>query len=380
MTVRRALANSKNIPALYLTSLLGPDSVLESFKRVGLTRTGESGQHFGLGIAIGNLETNLWSLVQGYSVLANQGRLHELQIRKEQRREPGYQIIDPETVSLITSVLTDHQSRSDEFGRGGYLELDHPVAVKTGTSNDYRDTWILSYSPDYTVGMWRGNASGAATEGQAPAAKSLGPLLKVVWDHLYRYQEPKGFQIAKGLVKKKVCPLSGMLVGDSCPGGRHEWFRAGSEPTEKCKWHRHVTVDNCSGETRQIHFVDLPSEYKEWVRSSDLPSLGQQHQELCGGEPEGLVEKQREGPRILEPLDDSVYALDPTIPRANQMLKVIHRGAQSKKLKLVLDNELYKTIRSDSEDVFLPLEKGRHTLYLEDPEGIRSPAVRYMVK
>jgi penicillin-binding protein 1C len=113
--IRRALANSKNIPALYLTNLLGAESVLESFKALGLSDTNLSGQHYGLGIAIGNLETTLWRLVQAYSVLANRGEYHPIAVLKGQT-EPGYRLKDFETVSLITSVLSDHQSRSDDFG------------------------------------------------------------------------------------------------------------------------------------------------------------------------------------------------------------------------------------------------------------------------
>ncbi|NQZ00348.1 MAG: transglycosylase domain-containing protein [Bdellovibrionales bacterium] len=382
VTIRRALANSKNIPALYLTSLLGTGSVLESFKRWGLTNTTLPDHHFGVGIAIGNLETTLWSLVQAYSVLANRGQMFEIGFLAD-HNPVGVRVMDQEVADLITSVLTDHQSRSDEFGRGSYLELDLPVAVKTGTSNDFRDTWILSYSPDFTVGMWRGNASGVATEAQAPAAKSLGPLLKAVWTRLYQFRSPVGFKLSSELKRLEVCPLSGMRAGPSCPSSHHEFFLAGKQPKHDCRWHKTVKVASCQGEPQELRYVELPPEYKEWSASGNLPTLKRQLKQACGVDDlSQLKNLKKDIPKlsIVEPLDQSVYAIDPNIPNSHQMLKVVHRGAQDGEIKLIIDGQLFKRIRSESDEVFLPLKKGQHKMYLESEQGQRSNAVSFMVK
>ncbi len=186
VTLREALANSYNIPALKLVSELGVGAVLARLRAVGLDTLSESAAHYGVGLGLGDGEVTLLALTTAYATLARggqyraptllssaeaQGNVLKLSARATRR------VFSPEVSYLVGHVLADKAARRAAFGRGGVLELPFDAAVKTGTSSDYRDNWTLGYAGDAVVGVWVGRHDGAPMHGVSGVA-GAGPAFR----------------------------------------------------------------------------------------------------------------------------------------------------------------------------------------------------------
>jgi penicillin-binding protein 1C len=141
--LREALANSLNVPAVFVAQEIGPHHVLDTLHAVGFTSLTESAEHYGAAIALGDGEVSLRELGEAYSTLARGGLHRRLRAVSRARLASGREIALPpaaetrvlerETAALLTDVLSDPHARAASFGRGNVLELDFPVAAKTGT-------------------------------------------------------------------------------------------------------------------------------------------------------------------------------------------------------------------------------------------------------
>ena len=190
--IRYALANSQNLPALYLAFLLGESTVLDNLRKLGFNHLDKTGDHYGVGLVLGNGEVTLWELTEAYSMLARSGwqlPLRYLASSSDETMGQGKKVLSREVAYLIAETLSDPLARSEEFGRGGPLEFDFPVAVKTGTSSDYRDNWTVGFTPDYTVGVWRGNADGSPMRRKMSASQNTGKIFHAVMKHLQERQK-----------------------------------------------------------------------------------------------------------------------------------------------------------------------------------------------
>ena len=115
------------------------------------------GDRYGLGLALGNLNVTLQELVGLYGLLANGGRTLPLRFFIDQPAEQKDRLLSRGTAELLTHILSDSLARQPSFPRGTALEYDYAVAVKTGTSQGYRDGWAVAYSDRLLVGVWVGN-------------------------------------------------------------------------------------------------------------------------------------------------------------------------------------------------------------------------------
>jgi penicillin-binding protein 1C len=100
--------------------------------------------------------------------------------------------MDRSTALLITDILADRYARARAFGVGSVIDMPFPVAVKTGTSSDYRDTWTVGYTPEYTVAVWVGNFNGAPMQ-RIAGVSGAGPLWNRIMLHLYEHRDPPRF-------------------------------------------------------------------------------------------------------------------------------------------------------------------------------------------
>ncbi|MEZ4867578.1 MAG: transglycosylase domain-containing protein [Caldilineaceae bacterium] len=170
VTVRTALANSYNVPAVRLLDSLGIDRMLESSDTMGLHSLQRS-TWFGLGLALGSNEVSLIDLVTAYHTLANGGAYIPPEVAltvldsQSQLINPlpavqPVQAISPAAAFQITDILSDNHARATTFGANSPLKLSKPAAVKTGTTTDFRDNWTVGFTRHLVVGVWAGNADG----------------------------------------------------------------------------------------------------------------------------------------------------------------------------------------------------------------------------
>ncbi len=222
VSVREALGNSLNVPAVKALQFVGGAAFLDLLHRLGMTGLRAHPDHYGDGIALGNGEVTLAQLVNAYATLARQGRQQPLQLFEDGReRQSPQAVLSRDSASIITDILSDPRARLLEFGDGGLLRFPGQTAVKTGTSSDYRDAWCLAYNHRYVVGAWMGTLNGAAMDG---VTGSIGPALLVrsVFGLLDQRHPPQPLPLSPGLQAR--------LVRDVDGGERREWFAPGTAP------------------------------------------------------------------------------------------------------------------------------------------------------
>ncbi|MFZ2095866.1 MAG: penicillin-binding transpeptidase domain-containing protein, partial [Anaerolineales bacterium] len=268
VTVRSALANSYNIPAVKALQYVGiydnpdtpnEDGVLSVARKLGITSL--TRDDYGLSLTLGGGEVSLLEMTGVFSVLANGGRLvppvaisrildHNGNIVFEYQAQPGEQVIRPEHAFLISSILSDNDARTPMFGANSVLNLPFPAAAKTGTSNDFRDNWTLGYTPDIALGVWVGNADYSPMKdisGLTGAAPIWSDFMQFAIQQLTD-GNPTPFSKPSGIVDRVICTISGTEPSQWCPNQRSEYFAADQLPLPSSQdlWSK-VTFDTWTG-------------------------------------------------------------------------------------------------------------------------------------
>ncbi len=224
--VRYALANSLNAPAVQVLSGLGVGTLLERLRALGFTHLYRPAAYYGLGLTLGSGEVSLWELVQAYATIARSGEFVPLSLVTGST-PPSRRIGESAYWQLIADMLADPYARAKSFGIGSVLQMPFPAAVKTGTSSDFRDTWTVGFTREYTVGTWVGNFDGSAMRGVS-GVTGAGPLWNRIMLHLYeRNAEPPPFPAPPGFVRTAICATTGHAPQPGaydCPATVQEWI------------------------------------------------------------------------------------------------------------------------------------------------------------
>lgn len=328
-----ALGRSLNIPAIRVMGLLEIGALLERLKTLGVTSLTESAEHYGLGLTLGNGEVTLLELVGLYAALARGGvpctpaGLPKVAAANAAAGEPK---LDPEVVQMVRTVLEDERLRQRAFGPNNALMLGLPIAVKTGTSSNWRDTWAIGFTDAITVGVWTGDVEGMPTHGLA-GATGAGPLfhqlVKAIARPAHKRFAPYAHATRPALVEVEVCALSGRLPHEHCEHRSTVFVRDQDLPREPCTWHRVVDVDVRNGLragrgcpeafVSPQPFVSLPAAYAEWQQSSVLPAPPVAFSPLCpdrGQIPDAVV--------VRAPRANETFVIEPGYDRARQTLQL----------------------------------------------------------
>ncbi|HYB01799.1 MAG TPA: transglycosylase domain-containing protein [Ktedonobacteraceae bacterium] len=245
MTVRNAIANSFNIPALDAMEFTGIQNVLNTAARFGLTEiASRSPSSLGPSLALGTAEVSLLHLTSAYATFANRGvRVPPTSVLEitdnvghplytyNAAHPQGVRAIREDAAFLMSSILADKASRYHEFGPGNPLELDRPAAAKTGTTNSFRDNWTVGYTPYLTVGVWAGNSDNSAMN-DVIGITGAGPIWHDVMEyvsHYYNYP-PDDFIKPADVQAGTVSALTGLLPHPGEPTVT-DWFIDGTMPT-----------------------------------------------------------------------------------------------------------------------------------------------------
>ena len=268
VTVRSALANSYNIPAVKALEYVGiyddpntpeRDGFIAMAERLGITSL--TRQDYGLSLTLGGGEVSLLELTGAYSVLANEGRrVAPVAITKvvdytgkvifEYQPPEGDQVIRQAHAYLISSILSDNEARAPMFGSNSVLALPFEAAVKTGTTNDYRDNWTVGYTPDLVVGVWVGNADYSPmvnTSGVSGAAPIWANVMQAGINQ-FKGGIATPFGRPVDVVDQVICAASGTLPSEYCPQERTEMFASDQMPLPKENdlWAK-VNIDGWTG-------------------------------------------------------------------------------------------------------------------------------------
>jgi 1A family penicillin-binding protein len=168
VSLRSALGQSRNIPAVQMLYLVGIGDALNTAKQLGITTLDKNYDRYGLTLVLGGGEVSLLELTSVYGVFGNNGvrnvptgilKIEDStgKILEEYKPKPE-QVMSPDATHMVSSVLSDNVARTPLFGANSLLNFgDRPVAVKSGTTNDNKDAWMVGYTPDIAVGVWSGN-------------------------------------------------------------------------------------------------------------------------------------------------------------------------------------------------------------------------------
>ena len=252
VTVRSALANSYNIPAVKTLNFVGiyddpttseEEGFLAFAKRMGITTLDRN--DYGLALTLGGGEVTVLDMTSAFSVFANEGvRYEPVAITKildyagnviyEAGEPVGNQVIRADHAYLITSILSDNVARTPMFGANSVLNLSFPAAVKTGTTNDYKDNWTVGYTPDLAVGVWVGNADNSSmsgTSGITGAAPIWAEFMEQVIPY-YTNNNPTSFTRPAEIEEFVICAISGTKPSDKCPTQKTEIFAKDQPPLD----------------------------------------------------------------------------------------------------------------------------------------------------
>ncbi len=241
VTLRQALACSYNVPAVSLASWVGPELLWRRLHQLGFESLEKSADFYGVGLTLGNGEVTLLELTRAYAALARSGVYQPERAilgveLKESVLTPGVSAFSPQVAYIITHILADRDARVPSFGYLTPLSFPFPVAVKTGTSEDFRDNWTIGFTSRYTVGVWVGNFNGRPM-GNVSGITGSGPLFRDVILLLHSKEPPLPFSPPEGIIKVTICAESGELPSAFCPHTIEEIFVSGTEPKTICSKH-----------------------------------------------------------------------------------------------------------------------------------------------
>ncbi len=211
VSIRQALGNSLNIPAIHAVNFVGPDHYLSVLHDLGFKSLTRGAGFYGDGLALGNGEVSLLELVRAFGALANQGEtlpLHAV-MNNHPSNDQSHRVFSAQAATMVSNILSDPWARSMEFGRYSLLDLPTQTAVKTGTSTDYRDAWSVGYDSRYVVGIWMGNLDQTPMDG---ITGSTGPglVLRGLFAYLNRDQNTSKLALNSELFLQENCVNSSL--------------------------------------------------------------------------------------------------------------------------------------------------------------------------
>ncbi len=299
MLVRTALASSYNVPAVKTLQFLGiyddpsfpgEDGFLAFARRMGITTLNRD--DYGLSLTLGGGDVTLLELTSAFSIFANQGQHaapfsieriedHNGKVIFQRKPVQSAQVIRPEHAYLIADILSDNAARTPSFGSNSVLRLPFKAAVKTGTTNDYRDNWTIGFTPDIAVGVWVGNADYTPMQnisGVSGAAPIWADVIQWVINR-DKGGNPTSFIRPQGIVERDICKLTGAEPTDKCTDTRREIFAADQLPLSKEQeiWQK-VNIDpwtgllasgNCDDFDIQVYSLSIKDPWAvKWIKES----------------------------------------------------------------------------------------------------------------
>lgn len=394
VTVKDALADSLNIPAIRLLHTVGLENFYTLLNAGGLKLSSRA-EKIGLPLVLGAVEVTLFDLSALYTALATDGEFRPLTLVKNQesaanavsddfsKPASSTKLFSKEAIFMVTEILSELER--PDMPRAWDLAQNMPqIAWKTGTSFGHRDAWAIGYSNNSVIGLWVGNLSGRPARGIS-GARQAAPLLV----DLFRIADPRGSPLKRPdlleIIDINVCADSRQLPGPYCPRQRSIQAIARKLPVGSCSLHRQIFVEEATGlrmlgdclekaATKPVIIEEHPPELVAWWRSKGIPfkeppAVNPECKSMAGGI----------GPRITSPQGKEPYRIRKDVPLSFQRIALrAVAGADAKKLVWFKDGLLAGEC-TPGETIFIDPEPGRRRLVVLDDLG-RMDGVEYVVE
>src|SRR2546427_197972 len=282
LTMRQALRESLNLPALQVTRTVGVDAIIDTVHQLGINRDWDRSR-LGLSFGIGAGEMRLIDMASAYQVIANLGVRVEPtyilkivdpsgKVVKDYSKPEGRRVLDQRYAWIMDDILKDNTNPQGSFVFGPWTSIGRPAALKTGTTDNLQDVLAIGFTPQRLTAIWMGNSDNSEMRGISSA---LGP--GVLWRDYMKtvvgLLPPDWYARPEGIVDKVVCvnPTllggngSGLLPGPSCPAGFRftEHFVQGTEPTSDDR-----TFYTSCGINLRAPFFDWQRDYNAWAQGA----------------------------------------------------------------------------------------------------------------
>lgn len=230
VSVREAIANSLNVPAVQTLDYVGVPGLLEVLNDVGITSLGDPSNpnNYGLSLTLGAGEVYLLEWANAFATIANGGvyrptyAIERIELNGEivegypYQVPEGEQVIDPAHAYLMQTILSDDEARVPSFGSQSPLSRPYPAGAKTGTTNDFRDNWTMGFTTEMTVGVWVGNTDNSPMV-NVTGVTGAGPIWQGIMDGAQSWYPAQEFPRPAGLVfDQTVCKDDGAVPSQYC--------------------------------------------------------------------------------------------------------------------------------------------------------------------
>ena len=409
VTIRDALANSLNIPAVRWLSKYSLKDFQNILLKSGLRSIDKNPDYYGYSLVLGSAEVRLIDLASAYTIFPNSGifinHYSAVSLKKEngeifyfpKKSYTHKRVISEESAYLINKILSDRNARMGSFRSYRGLVYPFSIAIKTGTSKGSRDAWAIGYTKDYIVGLWLGDFKGSEMI-NITGGNGAVPILYDLFSMLNKSQKETQWDKPSDIVEREICLISGKLRGEFCKETRLEEFSIFNVPKEECDVHNLYIKRNSDGSIDKKVFLNLPSEYNDWIKERQIEKPNSEwikaentyaYNNLSQINNFNSINNQNkinERISITSPTDNSVYKIDSTLPLEYQNIFI-----SSYIPKNIIEANLYcnEEIIANIEElkngsVIWNLKKGDYTFYIKainsNGNDIKSPNINIFIQ
>lgn len=249
--LRQALGSSYNLPAVKELAQIGVLNYIKKARSLGIN-TWNDKDEYDFGLTLGGGEVRMLDMAQLFSTFANFGYdvapnpIIEITDYDGNQVYKNNCIIDnigcrsgrkfsDKTMVYLTDILSDNDARFKTFGAESDLQIsDHKIAVKTGTTNQYRDNWTIGYITNYVVVVWIGNNKNTPMRFIRSGVRGASNIWRDIMINILDGSKPHRFNYPGDFIKIKVCEGLGTLPCSVCTNVINEIFERGKQPQQAC--------------------------------------------------------------------------------------------------------------------------------------------------
>jgi penicillin-binding protein 1C len=285
VSMRQALGNSLNIPAVQMLKFNGIDAMIATASAMGIT-TFQDPSRYGLSLTLGGGEVTMTDMATAFGVFANRGyRIDPQPILKvtdktgkvlEEYRQPaspifGKRVLPAGVAFIISDILQDNGARTMAFGPNSELKIPNQiVSVKTGTTNDYRDNWTIGYTPSILVATWVGNNDHTTMRGIVSGVTGAAPIWHKLMAHFLDGKTPEKLTQPSDVVSRASCLTNGSQPPNEGCQSRREYFLKGvavKQPTTRVE---KVFIDKGTGDLAAPGQTENVEEKEQTIMTDSL--------------------------------------------------------------------------------------------------------------
>ncbi|MDR1461297.1 MAG: penicillin-binding protein 1C [Campylobacteraceae bacterium] len=368
----QALARSRNIPAVYLSSKINNPNLYGFLKKAQISKMA-SESHYGLALTLGGGEVTILEMARLYAMLANGGMMYDIKTRAGQNTNEGIRLLGKES-SFITLDMLSNIPRIDALA----AEIKKlPIYWKTGTSWGFRDAWSVGIVGQYVLVVWLGNFDNSGN----PAfigADSAAPLFFNIVNSLQATQKLYDVNkiIPNGVKMVDVCLSSGDLVTVWCKRKGKSWFIPGVSPIRVDTVYRPIVINSntnkplCFGEKAQKTRIEVYEYYSsdilEIFAKAGLPKRKPPNMNHCKQKFQDMVGI---APYITSPLRNTIYTIRKTKADKEKIIFSATSDANAKTLYWFVDSEYIGNTAQSKTLTWLPNKSGKFEVSVVDDYG-----------